>query len=78
MMSTPEYKAGWDSIYRLHWDAQAADEVCNVLMQAIANQGGVYETWQALDHQAKDDNPLTSTFEYFAGGVMACHSIFEQ
>ena len=75
MMSTPEFRAGWDEVFRLHWNDQAS-EPCNVVKQAIANQGGVYAAWEALHRQAGDD-PQTA-YEYFAGVVMACHSIFEQ
>ena len=75
MMSTPEFRAGWDEVFRLHWNDQAS-EPCNVVKQAIANQGGVYAAWEALHRQAGDD-PQTA-YEYFAGVVMACHSIFGQ
>ena len=75
MMSTPEFRAGWDEVFRLHWNDQAS-EACNVVKQAIANQGGVYATWKALHRQVGDDSQ--TTYEYFAGAVMACHSIFEQ
>ena len=75
MMSTPEFRDGWDEVYRLHWSGQAI-EPCGVLQQAVVNQGGVYATWEALHRQTGGD-PRT-VYEFFAGMVMACHSIFEQ
>ena len=75
MMSNPEFRAGWDELFRLHWNNQAS-EACNVVKQAIVNQGGVHAAWEALHRQAGDDPQIT--YEYFAGMVMACYSIFEQ
>ena len=71
----PEFQAGWDEVMRLNRAGQAYSS-CNVVLQAVRNQGGVSNTWSALGHQTGGD--VRTTYAFFAGTVGACEYIADQ
>ena len=71
----PEFQAGWDETMRLYRMGQLYD-ACTVVLQAVRNQGGVSNTWSALNVQT--NGAFRTTYAFFAGTVGGCDHIAAQ